>query len=276
MEPVSAALMAAGPIVALIGRAVAEGDFERARQIRAQAAAEYGDSVLPVIDRVVAQEVGPSAMANIRTDDGLRSQQLRALDELSNIYESGGQTEADKAALNVAQNAVAARSANALANGQQRLARTGQTGNAALESSLAATVGGDAAGAMADMGYRAQADARDRALRALESEASLAGGVRAQDFGEASTKAKAADAFTLFNADQRSATQAANNANAFRQYDARMGLKAARNNARGVQAADYDARGARTVQTAAGLGNAATSMGGAFGNYKRQKPPEEE
>ena len=121
------------------------------------------------------------------------------------------------------------------------------------------------------MAYRAQADGRQRALQALMAEGNMAGDVRGQDFGEASAKGRAADAFTLFNADQRASAQRGNNANALAMFDARMGLKGARNAAREGVAQEYRGRGQRTADTSAAIGNSLTSAGSALGELPKKR-----
>lgn len=269
MDPMTLSILGqlGGAVVGLIGRAIAEGDFAKARELRQQMVAEYGEENLPVIDRVIAQEVGPSAFESIRGDGATRDAQMTALDALQNEYAQGGMTEADRAALNVASREVSGRAAGDLANTQQRLARVGQAGNGALNAVLAGQAGQNAANATADMAGRAQMSARDRALRALEASAGLAGDVRGQDFGEAAARAKAADAFNLFNADQRTNAQQANNANAFGSFNAKMGLKDRRNAARGGVVKGYEDSADRTLQTAAGVGQAVQQGAQGAANY---------
>lgn len=273
MDPLTLSLIggAASTVIGLIGRAIAEGDYATARQLREQMVAEYGDDNLPVIDRLVAQEVGPSAFNAIKGDDALRGDQMRALDELRNVYDTEGMTDADKAAMRLAQNEVAGHAAAGYANNQQRLARMGQTGNAALSSALSANTGAAATGAIGDLAAKNQIAARDRALRALEAEAGLAGDVRAQDFGEASAKARANDAVATFNATQRTDTANRNNANAFAQFDARMGLKGARNAARAGQVNAAEQSAARTQQTVAGIGKGVSEGFSAAAGYGQRE-----
>lgn len=264
---VMAIIAAAAIAVAAIGAAVAEGDYEKARQIREKAVVDYGEEIVPVLDRVTAQELGVSEMQKIRGDDSLRARQVGALDELKNIRETAGMTQADEAALNVAQNRVASQASSGLANSQMRAAQLGQGGNAAFENALAANVYGDSANAMADMGYRAQADSRQRAFEALRAEAGLAGNIREQDFGEASARAKAADALSIFNAQERARAQAANNEMEMDRFRAQMALRTARNNARMGVAQSFEEKGRRTNEAAAGAADSIAS----FGSYKPAK-----
>lgn len=271
MEPISAILTAAGPIIALIGRAIAEGDYAKARELRQQALDEYGEDMLPVIDTVVAQEVGPSAFEGIKEDPAMRGAQADTVAELRNVYESEGNTPADVAAMRLAQNEVSGRAASDYANNAQRLARQGQQGNAVLSSALSASSGADAVGATANMAMQNQVAARQRALQALLQSGNMAGDVRGQDFQVAGAKAGAQDRISQFNAGQRTDAANQNNANAFGKAGARMGLANARNQARGVLAADFGASAQRTNETAAGLGNAVTSAGSGFGELPKKK-----
>jgi hypothetical protein len=274
MEPISAILTAAGPIIALIGRAIAEGDYAKARELRQQALDEYGEDMLPVIDTVVAQEVGPSAFEGIKEDPAMRGAQADTVAELRNVYDSEGNTPADVAAMRLAQNEVSGRAASDYANNAQRLARQGQQGNAALSSALAANSGQQAVGATANMAMQNQVAARQRALQALLQSGQMAGDVRQQDAQAAQAKAGAQDRITMFNSDKREGATNQNNQNAFSQFGARMGLKNARNQARGVLASDFGASGQRTSETAAGLGNAVTSAGSGMNFGSTETPPD--
>lgn len=264
MEPISAILTAAGPLAALIGRAIAEGDYAKARELRQQALDEYGEDVLPVLDTVVAQEVGPSAFAAIKEDPSMRGAQANTVAELRNVYDSEGNTPADIAALRLAQNEAASRAASDYANNAQRLARQGQQGNAALSSALSADAGATAVGATSTMAMQNQVAARQRALQALLQSGNMAGDVRGQDAQMAQARAGAQDRISMFNADKRTDATNQNNRNAFGMYDARMGLKNARNRARGDLAADFGGSARRTLDTAAGVGNSITSLGSSF------------
>jgi hypothetical protein len=255
----------AGIAIAAIGGAIAEGDYEKARAIRQEAVDEYGPDILPVLDRLTAQEVGESEFAKIVEDPALRGAQTDVMDELRNVYESEGMTDADRAALQVAQNEVSQRAASDRASLQQRLARTGQTGNAALEAAAGATISGDAVGATADMTLRAQMAARQRALQALTTRGGLAGNIREADFAAASARASGQDRINLFNASQRASAASQNNANALDMFGAELGLKDARNRARGSLADEHSKKGARTAQNAAQLGKSTASAGAAWG-----------
>jgi hypothetical protein len=261
---VLALLSALGGLVGLIGGAMAEGDYAKARSLYRQAVNEYGDDILPVLDRLVAQEVGDTAFSALKEDASLRGAQTDVMRQLGEVYESAGQTPADKAALQAAQNEVAQRAASDYASLQQHLARTGQTGNAALEAATSATVSGQAAGQMADMALRAQMEARQRALQALLARGQLAGQVRGDDWRAASARASAQDALNLFNARQRTEAQLANNQRALQEYEARMRLLAARNAARAALADTYMQSGQRTAQRFAGLGDSLVSAGAAL------------
>ena len=269
MEPVTAILMAAGPIVALIGRAIAEGDYAKARELRQQALDEYGEDMMPVLDSVIAQEVGPSAFEGIKEDPAMRGTQTDTVAELRNVYETEGNTPADQAAMRVAQNEVSARAASDYANNAQRLARQGQQGNAVLSSALSSSSGADAVGATADMAGRAQVAARQRALQALLQSGQMAGDVRGQDFQVSSAKAGAQDRIGMFNADKRTDAANQNNTNKLSTFEAGLKLKGARNAARDKLAADFGQSAERTNETAAGLGNSITSAASPAGRWSR-------
>lgn len=271
MDPISLIGSGLSILIGAIGNALAAGDHAKARELRQQAIDEYGEDMLPVLDRLVAQEVGPTALASIRGDDKLRGQQVNVMDELQNVYDSEGMTQADRAALDVAADEVAQRSASDYASQQQQLARMGQQAGGAMTAALASQSGQDAANATARMGREAQASARQRALQALMASGDLAGRTRGQDWGEQSQAAQAQDAMTLFNADQRTNAQRGNNESALAMYDAKMGLAAAKNRAREGLAQDFEGSAARTEDTAAGIGAGVQEGLSAAGRYRQKK-----
>ena len=125
-------------VVAAIGGAVAAGDLAKAQRLREEALAEYGAEVAPVLDNILAQEIGESEFAKLTENQGLRDTQQGVLDELGSVYENEGRTQADKAAEQVAQNAVNLRASGDIANYQQAMERQGQAANPALAAAAAA------------------------------------------------------------------------------------------------------------------------------------------
>lgn len=268
--------MAAGGVVAavasIIGMLISEGRADEAQQLRMKMAAEYGDEILPMLEQAVAEQAGPSAFEGMRESPDARERQVSVDDELAAIYESGGNTAADQAAYDLSQRRVAAMGAGQAQDIAMSAARRGQSGGP-LASVLAANVGQQQLDTLGAMNAQQAADGRNRALGALQSRAGLASNIRGQDWGALSARAQAMDMQNRFNASQRQGASMYNAGLPQQNFNNRMGLIGARNNARSGVAAGLDASGAAARQTAAGLGNAALSYGAAWdwGQDKEKK-----
>lgn len=195
---------------------------------------------LPELERVVAQQVGPSELGNIRRDDELRNQQLQALGAYQDIIDAGGMTlddrVAEEAALSQADSADRRRRAGIM----QELASRGQANSgAALVSSLSSAQ--DAANRGRASGQESAARAQARKLQALEALASGSGRLREQDFGEASRKASAQDEINRWNASAREKAG---------YYNAGLGQQQFQN----------------AMAKATGQANATNNLAGAYGN----------
>lgn len=146
--------------------------------------------------------LGPSAFREVQTDPRLRGTQMDSLAELRKIVEAGGLDARAKASLEDAlatqrtetRGAREAISANARARG---------IGGSDLElvNQLIAQQGAATRGSRAAVDAAAAAEARRDA--ALAQQAQLAGNIRQQDFGEASTRAEADDYIDRWNAANR-------------------------------------------------------------------------
>lgn len=155
-----------------------------------------------------AINLGPSQVAGIKTDQGLKDKQLQAL-ELIQQRANGGLSPQDRANLDdIRQNAAQdtrAKTDQILQSYQQK----GMGGSgAALAAQLSAAQAGNQEQSRA--GLQQGAIASQNALSALGQLGSLSGQVRGQDFGENQARAQAADAFSQFNVANQIAQQARN------------------------------------------------------------------
>ncbi len=154
--------------------------------------------------RGVKEEAGPSAYENIRSlsDPTLRLAQMGALRQLQETGGAGGLDLGSRVALNQAAADTARRERGSREAILQQMAMRGAGGSgASLAAQLANQQGAAERNAMS--GEQAAADARARALAATAQSGELAGGIRGQDWGEASQRAGALDALSRFNASQR-------------------------------------------------------------------------
>lgn len=149
-----------------------------------------------------AVDLGPSEMAGVSTDPGLRQKQLGALNKLSEIGDAGGrdaQFLANQARLESDINTNLQGQQGAI---EQDLATRGLSGGMTELVSKNINAQG-AANRQAQMAMEAKAQAEQRALDAILNGGQMAGQMQAQDFSQASAKAKAADDIARFNAQNR-------------------------------------------------------------------------
>lgn len=249
--------------VAAISAFVSAGKEGEAQRLRERMAAEYGPEILPDLDKAVAQQAGPSAFQSATENDSGRSEQLDVLRELENEYQTGGRSDADMAAYDVAKRKVAqqgrARAGDIAIEG----ARRGQAGGT-LGAVLASQAGQDELDALASMDADLASSGRGRAMQALGMRGQMASGLRGDDWRSLEARASATDLMDRFNASQRQQSELYNVTLPQQQYDNNMQRLAAQNAAREGQAAGYERSGAAARQTGAGIANSAMSFGAAW------------
>lgn len=259
----------AAAITSFITMLVGAGKDAEAQALRQKMLDQYGPELLPHLERAEAQQMGPSALASMPEDDTLRRSQMNALSELENIYASEGMTDADKAALELANNTVAARANADAAQASQAMAQRGVR-NSGLGYALNIQGQQNAANTLGNMARQSQVDARSRALRALEAGAGLAGNIRGDDFRRASELSGAQDRIAMFNATQRADAQRYNLGLSQQDFDNKMLLANARTGVAGGVAAGYERAGQSARETGAGAANAMLTYG-MWGDKKGKK-----
>jgi hypothetical protein len=156
--------------------------------------------------------MGPSEMGNIQVDPRLQQAQLGALDQLSQIGETGLMP-GERAALDEARRQAAGEAQAKSAQIMSDMARRGM-GGSGME--LAARL--QASQSSADRQQQANDDemkmAQQRALDAINQKAGLATNMGNQQFQQQSDVAKAKDVINQFNTQNAQAVQARNVANA--------------------------------------------------------------
>lgn len=262
---VQAIMAAIGVVTSAIFRALADGDRAKAQMLYEKAIDEYGPEVAPELDRLISEQQDNTEFDGVNEDPRLRSSQLNALRSLENEYQTGGMTDADKAAMRLAQDAVSARAGSDYSDINQMLARRGQQMGGMGAAALYSQAGGNAAHALGQMGGQNQIAARDRALRALEAAAGLAGDVRGQDYRVSSDRARAQDAINAFNTRNRQDTNVFNSGLQQQDIENQVMLKDKRNHWRGRLAGQYNGNAERLDETGAGFGQASNSLGAGWG-----------
>jgi hypothetical protein len=247
-----------------IGAAIAQGEIDKANAIRQKVLEQYGDDVIPHLDKAIAQEVGPTALAAIKEDPETRGSQVDVMRKLQEVYQQGGQTKEDEAALQLANEGAQQQSSSDYQSLQQNLAARGQGNNPALAAAMAARASGDVVNATARSRRETMADARGRAFQALQASGNLAGNIRGQDYQQASALASAQDRINQFNAGQRTNADNENNRRKLQKFQTDMELRNARGNAYRDIAQGHTDSANNAKSTAAGIANAASSAGGAM------------
>jgi hypothetical protein len=252
-----------GAAVALIGSLVASGKDAEAQRVREQMANEFGNNILPQLDKAVAQQAGKSAFETNAEDSTGRRAELDTLAQLDDAYRTGGSTDADLAAYDAARRKVSKAANSKAANAAMVATQRGQN-NTGLGQVLAAQGSQDELESLASLDADLANAARGRAQQALLAKGQMAGQVRGDDWRALSTKLSAADVANRFNATQRQQAELINQNLPQQQYNNRLALLQARNAARLGVAQGLERQGNDARQTAGGLGQGAISFGSSW------------
>lgn len=167
---------------------------------------EYIGDYEAALQAAIAQD--PSQMEGIAIDPRLRDAQLAALDQISQMGETG-LLPGEKAALDQARRAAAGEAQAKSAQLLDEFARRGMGGSGA-ELAARLQAGQSSADRLSQEGDRIAQMAQERALNAITQKGNLAGNIRGQEFGEQSDIARAQDAINQFNTANKQQVQAAN------------------------------------------------------------------
>lgn len=264
-------------------------------------------SLTPELENALQQD--KTELGGIILDPTSRAAQLSALSKMQELAASGGMDAQAKLKL---QQAIDDANSNEKAQRDaivQDYARRGMGGSGAqLQAQLLASQ--SASNRAAQVGAQAAADAEMRALQALMNSSGMANQLRSQDYNEQARAAEAQDAINAFNTrnsqsvsarnidrtndarkynlgeDQRIAdanVDLSNKEHVYnkelqqKQFENRVKIAAGASGQYAGAAAGHDASADRTANTWSGVGNAISTMGGAYGQYaNRQKKDDEE
>ncbi len=260
-----AAVIAAA--AALIGAAIASGDEAKARQIREDIAKKYTDLPLPVLDKVVAQKLPPEAANRYLESTKSTQAQSDVLGKFMETVNEKGETADDRAAYMRMQNAAGAISNGAQGAVERNMGNRGLAGSG-MAFALQQQGAQSAVNRANQMGVQAAADARGRYMDALGQSGQMAGQMRGQEL----SSMRAQDEINMFNARQQSDADFRNQQLPQQDFDNRMAQLAGESNAKNGVANDYNRGADNTRQTAAGIGNAAISVGAAYDQYGNPIP----
>ena len=243
---------AAGDILgALIGEALAKGDYEEAQRLQEEAARSYDSINTPGwAEQLYEKTAFTEDMA--RGDSELRGAQLAALRRLQGIGMEGGMDAESKAALLEAQG----QAAN-YEQGQRGalMADAYRRGLGGSNLSMASQLGAQQAGAqrVGMQGVQAAGDARRRALQALQGSSDIARGMGQDDFQRAAARAQAIDAIHKFNTGLRADFQQ-------NQFGNQMALQRAKYGAKQDESDIWRRKGEKTGDMARGIGRGAGEL----------------
>jgi hypothetical protein len=163
-----------------------------------------------LVEPLIAEQLGASAMQDVQMDPRLMAAQRAALDEMTGLGQTGLGAE-DRTAFNQLRRQAAAAAEAQQASTLQEMASRGMLDSGAnLAAQLAA--GQAQADRMSQEGDRIAASAAEARRAALGQQANMASQMSAQDIGLKTGKASAADTIAQFNAQQRAGVGAANKA----------------------------------------------------------------
>ena len=251
-------------IAALIGAAIASGDEAKARQIREDAAKKFQNIPLPKLDKDIAEQLPPEARERYAQSTQASRSQTDVMRHLGEEVDAKGETVDDTAAYMRANSNASGQVAGANSQLLRAMAARGLAGSG-VESALMAQSDQGALDRGAQAGLDQAAQSRQRYQQALASLGQVSGQARSQDM----EALKAQDAIDTFNMGERRRAREYNLGLPQQDFENNVQLTAAQANAQNGVAAGYDASGAKTRGTAAGLGNTAVTAAQAIEKKKR-------
>ena len=240
---------------ALIGEAIAQGDYEEAERLRKEAMAEYGIDIPPVREFAARQQ--QSQAAGAQGSPEAKAARMEALRQLSMRGDEGYNAE-DKAAISD----TLADVSRAERGGREAILRKLPANSGARTAAL---LSNQQAGAQRanQQGLEIAAGSRRQALQALAGQGQLAGDIDTSEFGQAFGRGQAGDAMSRFNEQNRFDAARFNSQQQQQQFGAKLGLANARAGQYGLQAEDKYGAAERKKRAAAAGGRAIGTAGGA-------------
>lgn len=282
------AIAAASAITGYLGQQQAAKSEREKRKLLQQARAEFEKIEVPEEKAAVYEELKRAGVltpefekeinipdteyTKVQADPALKQAQMNALARLSQLGESGGFDEADKANLERARQRYAAESASQQGAVQESLARRGlqSAGAEMVQRQMAAQ---NAANQTADIERQLQGEGRRRALEAILQGGQVSGNIRSQDVGEQERRAAAIDRINQMrvqnqidvnqrNVERQNAAQAANLQNQQRIQDANVAF---RNQAYDTNRTANQRTFQNQMARAGGMASPITNQASAFG-----------
>lgn len=241
----------------------AQAERDKADALLREGLGEFKNLQVPELERLNAQELGPSAYDALSTDPRLKDAQYAGLNSLDDVISGNGLAPEDIAYLNQLGSEQQRRASQAGAGIDNDMAARGMSNSGAgVAAKLSA---GQAANErQSQAGQTTAAQGLSRRLAAIREKGQLAGSMRGQDFSEGATKAGANDARSRYNAGARDSANRYNAGLAAQRYNMQAQRAAGMSGQYGAMAgqanrnsAGYDAAADRTNGLYSGLGSAA-------------------
>lgn len=225
-DPATVGMIAAPIIGGMIGSSSASKERRAAERARAEALAQFARIKLPTLEEQLyslydpeylgdyqaameaATAIGPSAFENIQVNPELVQAQMAALQQLSELGQTG-LTQGEKAAAMELQREAAQQGRAQQNQIMQEMARRGMAGGG---QELAAKLASSQASAdrLSRHGNQLAQQAQARAMEAISQGGTMAGQVRGQEFDEKARAAQAADVLAQWAAQNRAGVQERN------------------------------------------------------------------
>lgn len=246
----------------LLGSIFGEGDRARSRQTLENILEQYRSMDLPELGNMSPEQLGASQQEGVYADPRLQQSQFDALGALQDEYQSGGNSLADRAAMQLQQNEASQRGMAEKAAIMRSLQARGLGSSG---TAVAAQLSGQRQGAdrAANVGLQGAVEARRRALQAAQGMGNLAGQMRGQGFDESSRRAQAADRWAEYNSRSRQSAQNYNLGLNQQRFDNDMRRTSGMANASAGVANNYNAAADRTQNAFNGLGMAGAQVAAA-------------
>ncbi len=268
MLPLIAAGVAA--VGGVVGKILGDMSEAKAQALINQAMDATGKIDVPTLEALTAEEIGPSAYEQIKTDQRTKDAQYGVLGRFREMYDQGGMDLEDRANLNriTSRTNRAASASRSAIQGNMDARGMGGSGASYLMQQKAAQ---DAAQNANQAGMDMQGQAMRRRFEAMKQHGAMAGDLRGQEYGEQARLASARDSVTQYNAKARRSAGEYRNAMKQQNYQNVMGKQSEMNRLAGGRAAQSSQQGQNDQNLWAGLGNAAGTAVNSYAQGQQAK-----
>jgi hypothetical protein len=254
----------------VVGKVLGDMSEAKAQALINQAMDATGKIDVPALEALMAEEIGPSAFEQIKTDARLKDAQYGVLGRFREMYDQGGMDLEDRANLNRVTSRTgraASASRNAIQGNMDARGMGGSGASYLLQQKAAQDQAQDANQAGMDMAGQAMR----RRFEAMKQHGNMAGQIRGQEYGEQSNLASARDSVNRYNAQARESAGRYRNQMKQQDFANRMSKQGAMNNLAAGKASQSSQQGQNDQNLWAGLGNAAGTAVNGYAQNEQAK-----